>query len=130
MNRKTFLKYFLGSLGARDIRWDKITDESISGTVLYELDDPEEVQDFIWHETESNTPPKAVYDLTRTIYKSKLLDIDKLTVTRDELYRYYCKEISRISQRKDFNYALESLLSIEIPMVDDGIETDIYFIHE
>ena len=45
MRRKQFLIEFLGALGAKEIQWQKETDASISGTVIYEIDDPEEVQE-------------------------------------------------------------------------------------
>ena len=47
MRRKRFLKEFLGSLGAKEIERPKELDSCITGRVIYELDDPEEIQEFI-----------------------------------------------------------------------------------
>ncbi len=52
MKRKEFLTEFLSALGAIKILWHKELDDYISGTVIYELDDPEEMQDFCWHKSE------------------------------------------------------------------------------
>jgi hypothetical protein len=47
MRRKRFLKEFLGALGAKEIEWQKELDSCITGKVIYEVDDPEEIQEFI-----------------------------------------------------------------------------------
>ncbi len=49
MTRKDFLIEFLGALGAVDIVWHQETDALVSGTVIYDKDDPDETQDFCWH---------------------------------------------------------------------------------
>ncbi|WP_444890899.1 hypothetical protein [Microbulbifer sp. DLAB2-AA] len=130
MRRKQFLIEFLGALGAKEIQWQKETDTSISGTVIYEIDEPEEVQEFIWHVQESEAPPENVRKLVELLNEKNLLSIDKISISRKELRSLYSKKQGRIVSEDEFISILEALVSIEVPMVDEGRETDVYFIHE
>ncbi|WP_444919630.1 hypothetical protein ACJJID_11590 [Microbulbifer sp. CnH-101-G] len=130
MRRKQFLTEFLGALGAKEIQWQKETDTSISGAVIYEIDDPEEVQEFIWHVQESEAPPENVRKLVELLNEKNLLSIDKISISRKELRSLYSKKQGRIVSEDEFISILEALVSIEVPMVDEGRETDVYFIHE
>jgi len=130
MRRKQFLIEFLGALGAKDIQWHEESDTSISGLVIYEIDDPEEVQEFIWHVQESESPSEDVKKLAELLNENHLLSIDKISVSRHELRSLYSKKLERIVPENEFIAILETLGSIEVPMVDEGKETDVYFIHE
>lgn len=130
MRRKQFLIEFLGALGAKEIQWLKEEDTSISGTVVYEIDDPEEVQEFIWHIQESEAPSEDVRKLAELLNEKNLLSIDQIGVSRWELRNLYSKKQGRIVSESEFVDILETLESIEVPMVDEGKETDVYFIHE
>ncbi|MBU2873456.1 hypothetical protein [Marinobacter salexigens] len=130
MTRKSFLAQFLGALGAERINWGLETENYISGTVLYELDDPEEFQDFCWHKSEAELPSQQVFSLAKVLREERLLSIDKITVSRGELKKRYEAACGIQMELKEFESVLESLEEIEVPMVDDGEETDIYFIHE
>ena len=44
--------------------------------------------------------------------------------------RRYNEKYQVLLSKTDFEVVLENLESLEINMVDDGKETDIYFIHE
>jgi len=103
MTRKDFLTEFLGSLGAIKINWKETTETSISGTAIYDINDPEEIQNFIWHLKETEIPSGNAYKLIKTINKHKLLDIDKITVNREQLKAIYCKEFSNIITQQEFN---------------------------
>lgn len=76
MRRKQFLKEYLGALGAKNIHWQEESDSSIAGTVIYEIDDPEEAQEFVWHIRESEVPPKEVRALAELLHEKDLLSID------------------------------------------------------
>lgn len=130
MRRKQFLIEFLGALGAKEIQWQKETDTSISGTVIYEVDDPDEVQEFIWYVQESDAPSEDVISLAELLNEKHLLSIDQIRVSRYELRNLYSKKLGRIVPENEFIAILEKLESIEVPMVDEGNETDVYFIHE
>ena len=85
MRRKQFLIEFLGALGAKEIQWQKETDTSISGTVIYEINDSEEVQEFIWHVQEAEAPTEDVRKLAELLNQKHLLSIDQIRVSRHEL---------------------------------------------
>lgn len=130
MRRKQFLIEFLGALGAEEIQWQKQTDAYISGTIIYETDDQEEVQGFIWHVQESEAPSENVRKLAELLNEKSLLSIDQISVSRHELRNLYSKKQGRIVPENEFIAILEALESIEVPMVDEGKATDAYFIHE
>ena len=130
MRRREFLNEFLGALGAVELAWDQEIETSISGRVIYEQDDPEEVQDFIWHKREVDVPKSSVLNLARLLKRDNLLSIDKITVSRYELRQRYNQSFQLDTSEAEFENILEELLKIEVRMVDDGKETDIFFIHE
>ncbi|MFC6631832.1 hypothetical protein [Microbulbifer taiwanensis] len=130
MRRRQFLNEFLMALGAKQIHWKSETDTSISGVVFYEVNDPEEYQEFIWHAKESESPSAEVTNLAQLIKEHSLLSIDKIKVSRCDLRKLYSKKIGRIVSESEFLVYLETLFSIEVSMVDEGSETDVYFIHE
>jgi len=130
MRRKQFLIEFLGALGAKEIQWHKETDTSLSGAVVYEINDPEEVQEFIWRVQESEAPSENVRNLAELLNEKHLLSIDQIRVSRRELRNLYSKKLGRAVPENEFIAILEALESIEVPMVDEGKETDVYFIHE
>jgi len=130
MKRRLFLSEFLGALGAVKIEWHQENEAHISGTVIYEKNDPEEVQDFIWYKQESEVPDLETFNLTKLIRSKKLLHIDQLTVTRNELHDIYNKHYNINTSFQQFINILGNLERVEVPMVDDGKEGDYYFIHE
>jgi hypothetical protein len=130
MRRREFLKEFLGALGAVDIQWLEETEENISGTVIYEPNDPEETQDFAWHKSEADAPSRDVVNLVKLINEQNLLSIDQIKITRPELQEKYNSTYGQKTTEQEFANILESLEAIEVPMVDEGHETDAYFIHE
>ncbi|MES9887139.1 MAG: hypothetical protein ABW140_10030 [Candidatus Sedimenticola sp. 6PFRAG1] len=130
MRRREFLKEFLGALGAEEIEWINETPEKISGKVIYEINDPEEIQEFIWRKHESDVPDQKVIALIKLIRKDNLLSIDQLRVTREELRRIFNAEYGLSSTEQEFSSVLEALEEVEVSMVDEGKETDAYFIHE
>jgi hypothetical protein len=123
MKRQIFLKSFLGALGAVEILWTDIQIDKVYGTVIYDISDPEEIQDFVWHMTENNVPNDNVKDLIDFLAKNKLIDIDKIIIPIDKL------EIDFIETNK-LEETWNELFDIEVRMVDDGEESDRYFIHD
>jgi len=130
MKRREFLTEFLGALGAESIEWHEETKSFISGRVFYERKDPEETQDFCWHMGEENTPSPQTWELVKLLNKKKLLSIDQISVTREELRLQYNETYNSKTTEAEFSKVLEELEEIEVPMLDEGKETDAYFIHE
>lgn len=130
MRRKQFLIEFLGALGAKEIQWHRETDTSVSGAVIYEINDPEEVQEFTWNVQESESPSEEVRKLAELLNEKHLLSIDQISVSRHEPRNLYSNKLGRVVPENEFIAILEALESVEVPMVDEGKETDVYFIHE
>lgn len=130
MKRREFLTEFLGALGAESIEWQEETDNFISGRVIYDKNDPEEMQDFCWHVSEEKAPNSQVLKLAKLLNNKKLLSIDQISVTREELRLKYNEMHGTHTTEAEFIAILEELEEVEVPMVDEGKETDAYFIHE
>ena len=130
MKRREFLTEFLGALGAEHIEWNDEAVNYISGIVIYDKNDPEEIQEFCWHTSENNVPSLNALKLVKLLNNKKLLSIDKITVTKEELRSQYNEMYSTNITETEFARTLEELEEVEVPMVDEGIETDAYFIHE
>ena len=123
MKRKLFLETFLGALGAVKIIWGDTTSEKIYGTAIYDEPDPEEQQDFVWHMTEENVPSEDVRKVIKYISDHNLLDIDKIIEPIDELNLDFIEHSKK-------GKVINELFDIEVRMIDDGEETDRYFIHD
>ena len=123
MKRQLFLKSFLGALGTVEILWTDIQIDKIYGTVIYDISDPQERQDFVWYMTENNVPNDDVRNLVEYLSKNRLIDIDKIMTPINKL------QIDFIDKSKLENVWNE-LFDIEVRMMDDGEETDSYFIHD
>ena len=121
---------FLGALGAEAIQWQEEKESYISGKVIYELNVPNETQDFCWHIQERNVPSREVKNLAKLIRAQKLLSIDQIKITKEDLYLLYNETYNLMVSTHDFSSVLEQLETVEVAMVDDGKETDAYFIHE
>lgn len=126
--RQEFLNDFLGALGAQSIDYTIIEDKLIEGFVTYDLSnlDPEGKQGFRWKAGESDVPSRIVLDLINVIHQDKLLDIDRLTVSKTDLFLRLQREIPA----DELEEAFQELLSISIPILDDGEEAGAYFIHQ
>jgi hypothetical protein len=128
--RQEFLAEFLGALGAREVRHLQVTPSSISGTVVYDPGDPNEQQAFRWSVGQDNAPSPAAIRLAGLIRSGGLLRIDKLRVSRQDLLGLFNAGQDPGYSTEQFTAVLEELLQIEVPMLDDGVESDCYFIHE
>lgn len=137
MKRKYFLSQFLGALGAHELEFDEIHNDYISGTVHYapediDPNDPEDsnCQGFCWHMTEAKVPSHEATNLAAILKNFDLLDINKLRLDRRSLRQMYISETSSEMSLEAFDKVLEELELVVVQMVDDGEETDIFFIHE
>ena len=88
------------------------------------------MQDFLLQLTESEVPSLDVQALAELLNDTKLVDIDKIKVSRKELRHLYSEKQNRAVPEHEFLDILETLKSIEVRMVDESNETDVYFIHE
>ncbi len=58
-----------------------------------------------------------------------LLDIDMIKLSRTEMHNSFCKHNTNISF-EEFDKALEELLNIEFIRLENGEESDAFFVHE
>jgi hypothetical protein len=123
MKRKLFLETFLGALGAKQILWIDIQYDKVYRTVVYDPNDHEERQDFVWHMTENNVPNDNVKKLLQFLSENNLIDTDRIITPIDEL------NIDFID-KSEVETFWNDLFDIEVRMIDDGEETDRYFIHD
>jgi hypothetical protein len=128
--RSQFLAEFLGALGAKEIRHLKASPDFVSGTVVYDLADPEEQQDFCWSLDQSASPSPAATRLMAFIRREGLLHSDKLLVSRHDLLARFSAAQSSPASTEKLSLAFDEILKIRVPMLDDGVESDQYFIHE
>jgi len=121
--RKIFLEIFLTALGAEKIEWGKLEVDKIFGTVVYDSTDAEERQDFVWHMTEDKVPSEEVKMVIKYIADNSLIKFDKIIKPVEELNLDFIEQ----SKRKK---VIDELFNIEVRMIDEGEESDRYFIHD
>ena len=127
--RKAFLTEFLSALGAVEIQYSFESIDSIAGKVIYDHDKADESQDFCWHVTEEQVPSSNAFNLTQLLNREHLLNIDKIVVPQEELLWKLKTTYGTTLTHTQFQETLEELRTIQVAMVDDGEETDVYFIH-
>ncbi|UOG75865.1 hypothetical protein MTX78_04530 [Hymenobacter tibetensis] len=122
MKRKLFLQTFLGGLGAANIVWGNEEPTSIRGTVLYQDTEVDESQDFVWYMTEDRVPAEDVRDALSYLYTHGYIQGDKVDRSAWSL-----KPVFIAPAR--WESVLDELFEIEVRMLDNGVETDCYFLH-
>jgi hypothetical protein len=121
--RQAFLTVFLGALGAADLLWSDVYADRLYGTALYEVKNKAEQQDFVWYMTEQAVPSQEVITLLEYLVHQQLLDNDRLRRPLSQI----AEEILEPRKREK---AVQDLFEVEVRMLDYGIETDSYFLHE
>ena len=127
--RVTYLHHFLGALGAVELVDIEVTEERVSGTVVYDQEDPEERQDFVWEIQESEAPNSLLCLATHTIFKKRLLKSDRLDQRSQAQLLNYLNSSETALTEEAFQALLKEHFAIGVRMVDDGIKSDVYFIH-
>jgi hypothetical protein len=122
MKRKLFLETFLRALGAVHISWGRIEPDKIYGTVVYDLTDPEDYQDFVWHMTEENVPSEDARKLIQYLSDRHFIDADRITIPLSA-HRFDFIEPARHKQ------VIDELFHIEVKLVDAGRETGTYSLY-
>ncbi len=121
--RQLFLEEFLKLYSVKYIDYKLIENDGIGGIAIYDFDDPEEIQEFYWLMKDENVPSKECFELIKIINQNKWCDIDKIIVSEKKLY-----EVSKM-EKTTFEKAFDELFEVEIRMIDDGEETDSFFVH-
>ena len=121
--RKYFLEHYFKIFEVEDIEWKNESVESIEGTLIYDYNDIEERQDIIWYKTEDEVPSSNVIILINKLFSDKLVNGDKLIKPINEIE---LSGFDNLTKEKMF----EDLFDICVNMVDNGVETDIFFLHD
>jgi len=121
-NRQIFLNSFLRLFGVDKIELKDVSLQKITGTAIY---DDEGRQDFCWNIAEDKVPSDDLIELIKIIYKKRDSQIDKIKETSDELFLK-----TGWTDREKFNEVFAELFKVEVKMIDDGEETDSFFIHD
>ncbi len=121
--RQIFLEQFLGLYGVDKIEITKFDKDKIDGIAIY-LDD-DDTQEFSWHMTEDKVPSDDLIELIQIIKNNGFNRTDKVTVSPDELF-----EKTEWTDRNKFDKTFDELFEVEVKMIDDGEETDSYFMHD
>jgi len=121
--KKEFLDSFFNLFEAK-VKVTQFKEEQFSGMLKWENDD--DTQDFKWYNIFSNEALVILKELCDLIKKYKLNDSDKIIITERELRS---KLTSFNWNNNKIEKGIDALISISIKMVDDGEETDSFFIH-
>lgn len=123
MKRQKFLEPFLSVFGAEQICWTCMNENAIFGTVIYDNKEVDQRQDFVWYMREDDVPSDMVIELLEYLMNNSLIEIDKIKVPVAEI-EIPCWD------RETTCKLFDELFSVAVYMVDHGIETDIYVIHQ
>lgn len=121
--KKEFLDSFFNLFEAK-VRITQFKEEQFSGMLKWENDD--DTQDFKWYNIFSNEALVILKELCDLIKKYKLNDNDTIIITERELRS---KLTSFNWDNNKIEKGIDALISISIKMVDDGEETDSFFMH-
>ena len=94
----------------------------VQGKIMY-ID--EETQEFVWYYSSLNEIPRAI-QLLDILKKNEWLHNDKVIISKQDVANYL-KYMGW--ENVDINTTFLFLFSLKIKMVDDGKETDSFFIH-
>jgi len=97
-------------------------ENSISGIAIYNESVTEERLEFVWYRTEENVPLKELNILIEKIIAKKWHNGDKIS---KYLEKMEFEEFDNTTKEK----ILDELFKVDIKMVDNGEETDSYFVH-
>ena len=98
------------------------TINSISGIAIYDENDAEERQEFIWYKSEKENPSSELNILIEKIVAEKWHNGDKISEHIEELE---FEEFDNSTKEK----ILTELFDVRIRMIDNGEETDSYWVH-
>lgn len=119
-----FLKSFFQIHNAI-IKEQQYEDGIVHGQVYWQNDE-EEVQIFRWHIEASEEDIKRMNSLCNLLIEKNLVEGDRITITENDLVMGM-KSAGWDSNNAEL--AINTLMSTEVKMVDDGQETDSFFIH-
>ena len=123
VKRKLFFQEFLSMFdGVELLEVTKETPEYIEGTLSW----GESVR---WSVALDATPSKSCLDLASFIVAQKLLEIDQISISENDLYNSFVSITGNNWSEQKFESALKELLQIKVARLEDGKEIDDFFVH-
>ena|SRR5690554_6656353 len=122
-NRKIFLEHYFKIFGMEKLEWINETENSIRGIVVYDTSDFDERQEFVWNKSENEIPSEKLNFMIDKLISEKLLIGDKLIKPTAEIE---FAEFDNSTKEKLF----AELFNVGISMVDNGKETDMFYVHD
>jgi|GEM_PF-969616 len=118
-----FLESFFNLFNAK-IEDYKVVDKKIFGIVGWINED--EKQDFLFEENLEDSLFSTLKILCDFISDNKLIEGDKIVVSENELMQ---KLINIKWEEAEAKNAINCLCELEVKMLDEGVETDSFFVH-
>lgn len=118
-----FLNSFFNLFEAK-VEITKINNKSIYGVLNWENED--DIQDFKWSNDFDDNSLSILKEFCSFLLENQLTKGDKIIVSEEALKeKLICAGWSNDKATKAIDY----LMSLEVKMIDDGEETDSFFIH-
>ncbi len=118
-----FLKSFFRIFSA-EIETVNIEGGRVVGCIAW--DNEEEKQDFSWNISEVKKDFEEIIRLIDYLIMNNLIEIDMIIISKELLTQ---KLVDSGWEQENVSTSINSLCSITISMIDEGEETDSFFIH-
>ena len=105
------------------------TKDYLIGKLIYP-DDSEDSEEVRWNCKKDNIPSSLCFQIISLINKNNLLEIDKIKLSRKQLYDLFCMQNNSSLKFRKFETAFEELLKIKFIRLESGEEFDSFFVHE
>ena len=119
-----FLKTYLKLFDVSNVEIININKDFIRGYAIFDDTEPFERQEFVWHINKNNKIQlNKLIPIIEKIISNKLHTGDKIS---QEIEKIKIAGLDDELKKK----LLKQLFDIEIKMIDNGIETDSFFLHQ
>lgn len=118
-----FLSHYLSIFGIDKVELTHFFEHKITGYACYA--EEFEKQKFCWQVTYRIEDLGNVIELIKIMKDNNVFQGDKINISREEIFK-----ATKWSDREKFLKTYNTLLEIEVKMIDEDEETDSFFVHE
>ena len=126
--RREFLEIFLVTFQDGKVEVTAKSDDVIEARIMWSDDD--EWQFFRWPMTEQALPDVECLTIAKFLKSKGLIAIDRIDVSREQLFDMMNKQANVTWTFERFEKLLEELLSVDVPISEDGKQVGALWIHE
>ena len=119
---------FLSLFGEPSVTFTRSTPDRIFGTLSWS-DDPSETQEIAIDTRQAPLSPNALV-LAEFLRVRQLVETDRLALPREPLRDAFLASVDRTWTAERFSAACDELFRFRVSMIDDGLATDSFFLHE